>query len=86
MSPNAGEGGGGDAGSQPMSTAGHMEPKKTLEITSTFNLWQIGTAAAQWVRLQTFSKTFRVANTLKPANQIGKTTNCVHEERFLLYG
>jgi hypothetical protein len=32
MSPNAGEGEGWVAGSQPMSTAAHMEPKETLEI------------------------------------------------------
>jgi hypothetical protein len=33
MSPNAGEwgGGGGVAGSQPIRTAVHMEPKSTLE-------------------------------------------------------
>jgi hypothetical protein len=36
-------GGGGVAGSQPMSTAVHMEPKYTLEIyNSIFNLWEEG--------------------------------------------
>jgi hypothetical protein len=35
MSPNAGEGG-GVAGSQPMSTAVHMEPKQTLDSVLTY--------------------------------------------------
>jgi hypothetical protein len=38
MSPNAGEGGGGVMGSQPMSTAVHMEPKLwKYDITSYLN-------------------------------------------------